>query len=103
MDLADLSRKGCLPALAALARVHPRPLSASEFVEASGMDAGAAIRLRGDLEELGILMVDIVREQGSVRVYAISLASVGRDLVPHILALEDVLTKHAKKTKGGRK
>lgn len=102
VDLDDLSRKGCLPALAALARADPKPLAAKEFVKASGMDAGAAIRLRVDLEEIGLIAVEVTREQGSVKEYAISLTTAGRELTPHIVGLEDVLKKQSRKERRTR-
>lgn len=67
------------------------------------MDAGAAIRLRVDLEELGLLDVEVTREQGSVKEYAILLTPVGRELTAHIVGLDDAIQKQAKKDRRARK
>lgn len=103
MDVGALSRKGCLPALAALTKADPRPLSASEFVEATEMDAGAAIRLRNWLQESGVLIAEPVRQRGSVKEYEIRLTALGRDLAPHALAMADALRRHASRQARKRK
>lgn len=95
MDLASLSRKGALPALATLAAAHPTPLSAGEFVKGTGMDAGAAIRLREELHLLGVLDARVVRERGSVKEFEVTLTEFGRELATHALAMRKAIEKHA--------
>lgn len=67
------------------------------------MDAGAAIRLRIDLDEAGLIDASVVREQGSVKEYAIRLTPHGREVGELIVALDVAIQKQNRKESRGRK
>lgn len=100
MDLSVLPG----PALRALASMHrtgTRPLTAMDFLAATGLKNNqSAAKIREDLHLLGIIDAKIVREQGAAREYEIRLTPLGRALAEHAAAMDDILTKH--KPKGGR-
>lgn len=94
--LRDVSRKGALPALAALYRQHPKAMGAMDFVRASGVDAGTAARARDELAAAGVVDVRLVREVGAVKEFEIRLTPLGLALGPHVLAMDDVFTAHSR-------
>lgn len=97
--LGDISRRGALPALAELARNHPKPLGAMAFARASGVDAGTAGRVRDEMIASGLIEAKIAREQGAVTEYEIRLTPLGLEIGRHLVAIDGVLARAGKRDK----
>lgn len=87
MDLTLLERRGALRAIAALARSEA-PLTAMEFVAASGLTNKAAQKLRDALHEAGVIDARVVREQGAIQEFEIRLTPMGHDVGKGIVDVE---------------
>lgn len=98
-----LERKGALETLAALARAHPKPFDAMDFAKAAGIDPKWAARLRAELVVLGLIEARVVRSQGAIKEYEITLTGVGRQVAQHVLAMEEMLARHAAREARGKR
>lgn len=91
-SFAELSRKGAIRPLLALAR-EDGPITATQFAMASGLLHEAAKRLREELVAAGLVEVRVLRRQGVIEVLEVALTPVGRDVARLLLKADETLRR----------
>lgn len=92
VSLAELSRKGAIRPLLALAR-ETGPITASQFAAASGLLHEAAKRLREELVAAGLVEVRVLRRQGVIEVLEVELTPAGRQVADLLLKAEETMRR----------